>query len=186
MDSSPLIAGLELLFRRYNITTVDELAMLLRQDGNGVADYITSSEKRQAVYKRWSSWQQSQPSANNASTAQASVQATTVGTAIGIQLDSRSVAAQTTNIMDVVDVDTAERILAEALSSTSITEMSGASTSAYVQHPDASYDPVEWGLSDFVVQVAPALFWCTDRCRQAANACLASTRQCRPILVRTT
>ena len=32
MDSSPLIAGLELLFRRYNITTVDELAMLLRQD----------------------------------------------------------------------------------------------------------------------------------------------------------
>ena len=117
--------------------------MLLRQDGNGVADYITSSENRQAVYKRWSSWQQSQPSANNASTAQASVQATTVGTAIGIQLDSRSVAAQTTNIMDVVDVDTAERILAEALSSTSITEMSGASTSAYVQHSDASYDPVE-------------------------------------------
>ena len=88
MDSSPLIAGLELLFRRYNITTVDELAMLLRQDGNGVADYITSSENRQAVYKRWSSWQQSQPSANNASTAQASVQATTVGTAIGIQLNS--------------------------------------------------------------------------------------------------
>ena len=113
MDSSPLIAGLELLFRRYNITTVDELAMLLRQDGNGVADYITSSENRQAVYKRWSSWQQSQPSANNASTAQASVQATTVGTAIGIQLDSRSVAAQTTNIMDVVEVDTAERILAD-------------------------------------------------------------------------
>ena len=77
MDSSPLIAGLELLFRRYNITTVDELAMLLRQDGNGVADYITSSDNRQAAYKRWSSWQQSQPSANNASTAQASVQATT-------------------------------------------------------------------------------------------------------------
>ena len=52
-------------------------------------------------------------SANDASTAQASVQATTVGTAIGIELDSRSVAAQTTNIMDVVDVDTAERILAD-------------------------------------------------------------------------
>ena len=85
---------------------------------------------------------------------------TTVGTAIGIQLDSRSVAAQTTNIMDVVDVDTAERILAEALSSTSITEMSGASTAAYVQHSDASCDPVEWGLSDFVVQVAPAPLWC--------------------------
>ena len=56
MDSSPLIAGLELLFRRYNITTVDELAMSLRQDGNGVADYITSSDNRQAAYKRWSSW----------------------------------------------------------------------------------------------------------------------------------
>ena len=52
MDSSPLIAGLELLFRRYNITTVDELAMLLRQDGNGVADYITSSDNRQAAYKQ--------------------------------------------------------------------------------------------------------------------------------------
>ena len=184
MDSSPLIAGLELLFRRYNITTGDELAMLLRQDGKGVADYITNSENRQAVYKRWSSWQQSQPSANNASTAQASVQATTVGTAIGIQLDSRSVAAQTTNIMDVVDVDTAERILAEALSSTSITEMSGASTAAYVQNSDASCDPVE--------RICPILWcrslllrWCIDRCRQAANVCLASTRQYRQILVRT-
>ena len=171
MDSSPLIAGLELLFRRYNITTVDELAMLLRQDGNGVADYITSSEKRQAVYKRWSSWQQSQPSANNASTAQASVQATTVGTAIGIQLDSRSVAAQTTNIMDVVDVDTAERILAEALSSTSITEMSGASTAAYVQHSDASCDPVEWILSDFAMQATPAPL--VHRQVQAGSECMS-------------
>ena len=32
-----------------------------------------------------------------------------MGTAIGIQLDSRNVAAQTTDIMDMVDVDTAER-----------------------------------------------------------------------------
>ena len=170
MDSSPLIAGLELLFRRYNITTVDELAMLLRQDGNGVADYITSSDNRQAAYKRWSSWQRSQPSANDAST-QASVQATTVGTAIDIQLDSRSVAAQTTDIMDMVDVDTAERMLAEALSSTSITEMSDASTAAYVQHSDASCDPVEWISSDFAVQVTPAPL--VHRQVQAGSECVS-------------
>ena len=49
MGSSPLFAALDLLFRRYNITTVDELAILLRQDGNGAADYITGSDNRQAA-----------------------------------------------------------------------------------------------------------------------------------------
>ena len=90
MGSSPLFAALDLLFRRYNITTVDELAIILRQDGNGAADYLTSSDNRQAAYKKWSSRQRSQPSANDAST-QASVQATAAGTAIGSQLDSRSI-----------------------------------------------------------------------------------------------
>ena len=185
MGSSPLFAALDLLFRRYNITTVDELAILLRQDGNGAADYITGSDNRQAAYKKCASRQRSQPSANDAST-QASVQATAVGTAIGSQLDSRSIAAQTTDITDMVDVDTAERILAEALSSTSIIEMLDASTAAYVQYSDASCGPVKWMSADVAVQVSPAPVWCIGRCRQAANACVASTRQCRHILATAT
>ena len=72
------------------------------------------------------------------------MQATAVGTAIGSQLNSRSIAAQTTDIADMVDVDTAERILAEALSSTSIIEMLDASTAANVQYSDASCGPVKW------------------------------------------
>ena len=186
MDSSPLIAGLELLFRRYNITTVDELAMLLRQDGNGVADYITSSDNRQAAYKRWSSWQRSQPSANDAST-QASVQATTVGTAIDIQLDSRSVAAQTTDIMDMVDVDTAERTVCwqrlypppQSLRC----QMRALLPTCSIQMRAV----ILWnGFRPILRCRSLLLRWCIDRCRQAANACLASTRQCRQILVRTT
>ena len=54
MGSSPLFAALDLLFRRYNITTVNELAILLRQDGNGngAADHLTGSNNRQAAYKK--------------------------------------------------------------------------------------------------------------------------------------
>ena len=75
MGSSPLFAAPDLLFRRCNITTtVDELAIILRQDGNGAADYLMGSDNRQAAYKKWSSRQRSQPSANDAST-QASEQA---------------------------------------------------------------------------------------------------------------
>ena len=169
MGSSLLFAALDLLFRRHNITTVDELAILLRQDGNGAADYITGSDNRQAAYKKWSSRQRSQPSANDAST-QASVQATAVGTAIGSQLDSRSIAAQTTDITDMVDVDTAERILAEALSSTSIIAMLDASTAAYVQYSDASCGPVKWMSADFAVQVSPAPL--VHRQVQAGSECM--------------
>ena len=86
------------------------------------------------------------------------MQATAVGTAIGSQLNSRSIAAQTTDIKDMVDVDTAERILAEALSSTSIIEMLNASTAAYVQHADASCGAVKYFAVQGVSSPNPAFF----------------------------
>ena len=98
------------------------------------------------------------------------MQATAVGTAIGSQLNSRSIAAQTTDIKDMVDVDTAERILAEALSSTSIIEMLDASTAVYVQHLDASCGPVKWMSADLAVQVSPAPL--VHRQVQAGSKCM--------------
>jgi len=92
------------------------------------------------------------------------VQATAVGTAIGSQLDSRSIAAQTTDITDMVGVDTAERILAEALSSTSIIEMLDAAFRCEL------WPCQKWMSADVAVQFSPAQL--VHRQVQAGSECM--------------